>query len=649
MKTSVRNILVLSLMMLAFSGSTIAQKGKVRKANKEFDKYAYIDAREIYLKVVEDGYESAEIYKNLGDTYYFNSDYQQAAKWYEKLIQTFPGQTGPEYYYRAAQSLKSTGKTDQAESLLENYIAEGGEGFVIKSYDDDPDYLKSSVFRSRDFTVEKVAINTSLSDFGPAFYGKDKIVYASAGGNTTGSKTDEWTGQPFLDLFVADRDDEGRLSNPRQLEGTINTPYHESSAAFTKDGNTVYFTRNNYLEGKTGKDKSRKFKTVRLKIYKATKTGDNTWGNVEELPFNSNSYSTAHPALNKDETRLYFSSDMPGTLGQSDLWYVEIKEDGTMGDPVNLGPEVNTAGRETFPYISEKNNLYFSSDGRSGYGGFDIFVTPLLEDGTPEKAINLGEPANSPKDDFGFIIDEEAQIGYLSSNRGSDTAGSVDDDIYLVKESCLIKIEGLVFDKNSNDPLPGAEVSLLDRNNQVVGQTLADDDGNYFFDADCETQYTIRGSMEGYHPYEEPVKTPAASGTINVPLPLEHVGPCAPHDLGCRLNLQPIYFDFDKWNIRPDAEVELAKILAAMREYPELVIHIESHTDSRGSDSYNMILSERRAQSTRDWLIAKGIDENRLTAKGYGESQLVNHCSNNVPCSAEEHQLNRRSMFIIQN
>lgn len=643
MNTIVRNIFIFAMVVLT-SGGAISQKKDIARANKEFDKFAYIDAREIYLKVVEDGYESAEIFKKLGDTYYFNSDYTNAAKWYDKLVKQFPDQTEPEYYYRAAQSLKSLGKYDESDALLKDYKAKGGNGLVIKTYEDDPNYLKSTVFKSRDFSLEKVAINSTYSDFGPSFYGKQNIVYATAS-KTDGTKISEWTNQPFLDLFIADRDSTGQLSNAMPLGGDINTPYHESSTAFTKDGMTVYFTRNNFLDGKKGRDKN---KTIRLKLYKATKTGEYNWTNIVELPFNSKEYSVAHPALSPDEKRLYFSSDMPGTMGMSDLWYVDILGNNSYGKPVNLGPEINTEARESFPFISDNNNLYFSSDGRSGLGGYDIFVTPLDENGKPGTITNLGSPANSAQDDFGFIINEDDRIGYVSSNRGGDN-GSIDDDIYLVKEICAITIKGKVFDKETQDPLPGAQVTLLDENNQLVSQTSAKSDGTYSFVADCGTQYTVRGMKEGYKPYEKIIETPVLAGTIDVPLPLERIGPCPPNDLGCKLDLQPIYFDFDKSNIRPDAEIELAKILAAMRQYPELIIHIESHTDSRGSDSYNLALSERRAQSTLRWLVGKGIDENRLTAKGYGETRLVNKCSNGVPCTAEEHQLNRRSMFIIQN
>lgn len=646
MNTIVRNIFIFAFVALS-TGSTFAQERDVKRANKEFDRFSYIDAREIYLKVIEDGYESAEIYKNLGDTYYFNADYTNAAKWYDKLVTTFPEQTEADYYYRAAQSLKSLGRYDESDALLTAYKAKGGSGFVISSYEKDANYLKSIVFKSREFNLDKVSINTSTSDFGTAFYGTDKVVFASDN-STTGAKVNEWTQEPFLDLFIADRSATGELSDPISLGGDVNTVFHESTAAFSKDGMTMYFTRNQFFEGKKGFDKTKKFKTLRLSLFKATKTGDNVWSNIVELPFNGEKYSVAHPALSPDGKKLYFASDMPGTLGMSDLWYVDILGNDAYSAPVNLGAQINTAGKESFPFISEKNNLYFSSDGRSGLGGLDIFVTSLDAAGKPGDITNLGAPANSAKDDFGFIIDEDARIGYLSSNRGAE-GGSVSDDIYLVTEKCAITIEGIVFDRETKDPLPGAKVSLLDSNNQPVGQTTAKSDGSYSFVADCGTPYTVRGTHVGYNPYETMIETPTQSGTIEVPLPLERIDPCPPNDLGCRLNLQPIYFDFDKSNIRADAEIELAKILAAMREYPELVIHIESHTDSRGNDQYNESLSERRAQSTLKWLIGKGIDKDRLTAKGYGESQLVNKCSNGVDCTSEEHQLNRRSMFIIKN
>ena len=644
MNTLVRNIFLFALVIFV-SGSGFSQKKNIKKANKDFKSLSYIDARAIYLKVVEDGYESAQIYRNLGDTYYYNSDYTNAAKWYDKLISQFPAEIETEDYYKAAQSLKSLKKYKVSDSLIYQYIAKGGKGMLATTFTNDPDYLKSTVFKSRDFLIDKVGINTAYSDFGPSFYMDNKLVFASSSNKGDGTEIYGWNQQPYLDLFVADMDSLGQLSNARLLKGDINTKYHESSTAFTKDGNTVYFTRNNFIDGKKKRDKD---KNLRLKLYKATKTAEDTWGNITELPFNDNTYSVAHPALSLDEKKLYFSSDMEGTNGKSDLWYVDILEGNNYSTPKNLGAEINTAGRESFPFISERNNLYFSSDGRSGMGGYDVFVTPLDETtGFPGVITNLGAPSNSDQDDFGFIIKEDSRMGYVSSNRGGDQ-GSLDDEIYTVKENCVITIQGKVYDTKTGNAIPDAAVTLMDANNNVLNKELSKIDGSYSFEVGCDMEYIVRGTKKDYKPYETKVQTPSLTGVVEVPLPLELIG-CAPDDLGCLLTLQPIYFDFDKSNIRPDAKIELAKILAAMREYPQLVIHIESHTDSRGNDAYNEALSERRAQSTLKWLVGEGIDANRLTAKGYGESQLINECSNGVKCTSEEHQLNRRSMFIIQN
>ena len=253
MKTVLQKIILFTL-VFSYTSVCFSQKKQVEKANKEFDKYAYIDAREIYLKVVEDGYSSAQIYKNLGDTYYWNSDYDNAAKWYLKLISQYPSETDVTYYYRAAQSLKSINQSEESKKYMSMYIEKGGDPGIIKA--------TTTSFLEYQVELEKVSVNTNRSDFGAAYY-LDKLVFSSAAMNTEGTKLHDWNQEPFLDLYMADMDSEGKLSNPEPLKGDINTPYHESSAVFTKDGNTVYFTRNNYIDGKKGKDRN---KTIRLKL-----------------------------------------------------------------------------------------------------------------------------------------------------------------------------------------------------------------------------------------------------------------------------------------------------------------------------------------------------------------------------------------------
>ncbi|WP_225035466.1 OmpA family protein [Winogradskyella sp. SM1960] len=642
---------ILCFLSIIFFATSFAQTGKIEKANSKYDKYHFIDAREIYLSVVESGYRSAEIYRKLSETYYFNSEYEGASKWYYKLINEFPNDLVVTDYFRAAQCLKSSGEPNGAERLMKIYKENGGTALTIDSYKNVADTLFEKGVSDKLFEIDKISVNTEFSDFGPAFYG-NKIVFASSD-NSENEFEDKsvdlagWDKQPFLDLYQVAVDDEMNLKEAELIKGDVNTKYHESTAVFSNDGNTMYFTRNNFLDGKKKRDKDF---VIRLKIYKATKSGD-TWGNIKELPFNSDNYSVGHPALSANEDRLYFASDMPGTVGMSDIWYVDILGEENYSKPVNMGNVINTVARETFPFVSTEDNLYFSSDGHLGLGGLDIFVTKLIENSHGEIA-TFGEPINSVKDDFSFII-KEGRIGYFTSNRDGEE-GSKGDDIYQIWERCEITIQGPVKDEDTGEIIPNAEVKLLDSSNNEIQRLITGDDGLFTFTLDCNEQYVIRAIKEGYNPKEEIFETPKNPRVIempivlNMPLLLKVADPCPPNDLGCKLTLQPIYFDYDQSNIRLDAEIELAKILAALNKYPELKINIESHTDSRGRDSYNLKLSQRRAKSTLQWLLDKGIAKNRLTAKGYGESQLINECSNGADCSEEQHQLNRRSMFIIK-
>src|SRR5699024_4129246 len=320
-----------------------------------------------------------------------------------------------------------------------------------------------------------------------------------------------------------------------------------------------------------------------------------------------------------------------GTYGLSDLWYVEIdKEENSYGEPINLGDKINTIGRDAFPYIDSNNVLYFSTDGRPGFGGLDIFYTKLDSLGLPTEIKNIGAPVNSSQDDFAFIKDAVTGKGYFSSNRTDIENEAGVDNIYYFTEECHLFIEGVVYDEETSEPIAFATVEILDENGELLDSRNTDQEGNYKFKVPCHHDFVIKGMAENYHTKElHALMEDAVDEVLELDIPLKPIDPCE-GDLGCKLDLQPIYFDFDQWNIRPDAEVELSKILEAMKLYPELVIHIESHTDSRGTEPYNMQLSEKRAQSTRDWLIDKGINADRLTAQGYGESQLVNHCSDGV-------------------
>jgi len=461
-----------------------------------------------------------------------------------------------------------------------------------------------------------------------------------------GQKKHKWTDQYFTNLYVADLGEEMAPGKVDKFSKTINSKFHESTPVFTKDGKTMYFTRNNFLDGKKGKDAKR---ITLIKIYKASFENEQ-WVNVTELPFDSDQYSTAHPALSPDEKTLYFASDMPGTIGQSDLFKVQINEDGSFGTPVNLGNTINTEGKETFPFVTDENELYFASDGHPGLGGLDIFVSKINSDGTFGEVQNVGADANSPKDDFAYWIDTKSRRGFFTSNRDG---GQGYDDIYKFLETkklvCEQELYGLITDLASGEVLSNAKIILFDSEFNMVNTTFSDQKGNYSFAVECSKTYNVRASKEDYTTKEQKITIAKENGKTNLPFALEKATckVAVGDDLGKCFGIKMIYFDFDKSNIRVEAALDLEKILDVLEQYPAMKLDIRSHTDSRGSFKYNEALSDRRAKSTIKWLINNGVKANRLTAKGYGEYELVNGCSDGVECTEDEHQLNRRSEFII--
>lgn len=641
-------ILYTVLVVIASVNMMQSQAIKEAKAEKEYDKYAYVDAIKTYERLFEKGYTSVDMLEKLGNSCYFNADFENASKWYGELFK-LTQEVEPEYYYRYAQSLKAVKEYAKADAMLAQFEKKSGTDSRAKLASSQKDYLAEIKKNSGRYTVENAGINSDKSDYGSSFL-NNKVIFASAR-DTVGSKIHGWTGESFTNLYSADRREEGALANVKPFGNKLNSRFHESTPVFTNDGKTAYFTRNNYLS-KKGKDKDG---TTLLKIYKATLDGD-TWTNITELPFNSNDYSVAHPALSNDNKTLYFASNMPGTLGQSDLYKVAINGDGSFGTPENLGNVINTEGRETFPMVTPDNELYFASDGHPGLGGLDMFVSKAEGDGHYKKVLNVGEPLNSSKDDFAFLIDNSTRNGYVSSNRDG---GLGNDDIYRFKEtkkieySCEQLLSGIVTDKNTGLPLAGAKVTLYDNQSSIIGSTTTDDKGYYSLMVECGKHYTVRAEKEDYSTSEKSVTIANTSGKTDLPFVLERsvCKMALGDDLGKCFGIKMIYFDLDKSFIRKDAALELAKILDVLEQHPTMEIDIRSHTDCRQTAKYNMALSDRRAKSTIAWLVSKGINKSRLTGRGYGESQLVNDCgcepTNKSDCTEEQHQANRRSEFII--
>ncbi|WP_109851857.1 OmpA family protein [Aquimarina sp. AU58] len=643
---------LLIFMLLFFGNNTLlSQEKKLKKAKEQYDKYQYIDAQETYLKVARKGYKSADLFMNLGDSYYFNSQFEEALKWYEELVNSYPDQVQPEYYFRYAQTLKTVERYQDSDTYMQKFATANGNDLRAKLFLDGSDYLKRIDFQSGRFEIENASVNSSFVEFGTAFYGKN-IVFSSSRDTLTFKKTiHQWNGEAFLNLFEATYDSvNSNFSKIKRFDRKINSKFHESTPVFTKDTRTIYFTRNNFEEGKLGRDQRG---TNKLKIYRSYKNPEGGWTTPQNLPFNSDEYSVAHPTLSSDEKTLYFSSDMPGGKGLSDLYEVAINGDGSFGEPKNLGDRINTEGKETFPFIGADGELYFSSDGHMGLGGLDVYVTKVNPQTDKEKlVVNVGRPINGPKDDFAFIIDENTKKGYFSSNR---EGGKGSDDIYSfveledLKDFCETTIAGLVTDKDTNELLPGTKVSLYDSNNNLIQSFVMGNEATYSQLVECESSYFVRAEKEEYNTLEKLVNTSDKSQTMDTPLALEKKIKTADvgDDLTKVLALKPIYFNFNGYTIRSDAKIELAKVIEVMNQYANMKLEIRAHTDSHGEDQYNLYLSEKRAEATVNYMIDNGISADRLIGKGYGETQLVNDCGNESNCEKDKHQLNRRSEFII--
>ena len=643
-------LLTFSVALLSSTSLLFAQPEKeLEKANEMYKNFSYVDAIKIYERIAQKGFVNQEMLQSLGNAYYYNAEYKKALPWYEQLFQEGKYKVKPEYYYRYAQALKSVGDYTQADKMMAKFVElTNANDTRAALFEENKDYQTVIKNNSGRFQLNNASINTENSEYGTALYG-DKIVFAGA---TDARKAkhgvSQWTGESFYDLYEAEHFDQ-KLGNRKPFSSSVNTQFNESTPVFTKDGNTMYFTRNNYVNKKLGSDIEN---TILLKILRATKDKNGNWGDIVEVPFNSDQYNVAHPALSPDEKYLYFASDMPGSFGNSDIFRVEILGDNQYGTPENLGNIINTAGRESFPYISKDNVLYYSSDGIPGLGGLDIFAAKFNADGSTSKPVNIGMPGNSADDDFCFVFNSDSKIGFLTSNR---PGGKGKDDIYSFHEdkpllfSCQKNIKGIVKDAKTKAVIADAKVILSDKVMKEVSTDQSKTDGTFTFEkVNCnDSHYYLRGEKEKYETAEVNVTVGKDEVVYEILLNPRQVAIEKGMDLAKVFEIKEIKFDYNKANIRPDAEVELTKIVEVMREYPKMKIDIRSHTDSRGSDSYNLKLSERRAKATLEWMVKQGIERKRLTAKGYGETQLVNGCSNGVPCTEEEHQENRRSEFIV--
>jgi len=608
-----------------FAGLTLSAQNKdTQAADKLYNRYEYIDAAEAYLKLVSDNKADNYVYRQLADSYYNVFNTAEAAKWYAKATEE---KQDAEIYYRYAQMLKANGQYEASNQQMEKFAALVPNDQRAIAFKKEPNYIPRLTNQQKLFDSKTMNINSDKSDFGAVLTNDNTIYFASA--RNTAKKSYGWNDEPYLDLYKATRNSDGTYSKPTEAEG-VNSKWHDGPATVSADGNTMYFASETFRDRVFDKDKEKKIKYGKVGLFKATKT-DGKWGNIQALPFNNKDYQVGNPSLSKDGKTLYFSSNMPGTMGGADIWKVTINGDNSYGAPENLGDKVNTEGRENFPFITEDNKLYFSSDSKQGFGGLDVFVIDL-EKGSEVK--NVGKPVNSERDDFAFSFNKEQNVGFFSSNRGGQ------DDIYMAIPVCGVQLNTTVKNAKTGELLTNAAVAILDDRNNVIETKYTATDGMVGYGTECDRAYTLQVSKDGFVS-----KTIAVDKSKGGELPI--VAELDPIDVivtETEVILNDIFFEFNKSNITKQGAFELDKLVQVMKNNANMVIMVKSHTDNRGTDSFNMNLSDRRAKATVQYVISKGIAKDRIEGKGYGESEPKVQCEK---CTEEEHAKNRRSEFMI--
>ncbi len=613
----------------------VAQNKDTKKADKHFNELEFVDAAKDYEKLVEEGKADAYVYGRLAESYYNVFDTKKAEQYYYQALEGNPAPES-EMVYKYAQMLKANGKYAQSNDWMQRFADIRPSDQRAMAFKADPDYIPKILQRGKKFRVENMDLNTEYSDFGGTL--KDGKLYITSARDITG-KTYGWNAQPFLDVFVSTKNSEGGYDEPQTLKGKINTSYHEGIVAFSPDGKTMYFSRESFFEKEFVKDTLSRNKLGSVHLYKATSIGEDKWDNVEALNVTED-YSAKNPSVSKDGKTLYFSSDMPSGFGLFDIYKAPINEDGTLGEAMNLGQTVNTEGQEMFPFISDDNILYFSSNGHLGLGGLDVFFTKEI-DGKMTPIRNVGIPISSNSDDFAFHVDDASGEGFVSSNR---EGGKGSDDIYRtmrLEPICDVLVMANVVDDKTGNPVSGAMVTLYDDKGNKVVSKETNEEGIAEFIVECDENTELEVVVDGFESKRVPVKgTQETENTVTISLdPIDNI------IADGRIELAPIYFDFDKSNITSEAAFELDKLVQVMNKYPEMVIDVTSHSDSRGSASYNLRLSDRRAKTTVQYVISKGIDKSRIKGEGKGETAPKVECG--TGCTDEEFAMNRRSEFII--
>ncbi|SNR29432.1 WD40-like Beta Propeller Repeat [Maribacter sedimenticola] len=719
--TKMKKTIILIITVLGTYG-TIWGQHEVDRANDLFEKAYYTDAIPLYEAALPMN-KSSVLIKNLADSYYHTFNLNASARWYRNLISNYGDTVNEEYFFRLNQSLKAIGEYKEAEKVLGDYYSKEGQTDKLLQLRQSSTYLDNVKAIGERYTIENSALNTGTSEFGAMSIGNE-MWYTAAHKNSK-SKTYRWNNQQYLDIYTHPLEKQmwgDSLSS--ELPGQVNTRLHEGTFTLSSDRKTLYFTRNNF---KNGKRKTDDRKISNLKIYRAM-LEDGEWKHITELPFNSDEYSNEHPTLSADGTKLYFSSDRPGGFGSFDIYEVTIQSDDSYGAPINLGALINTDKKEQFPFISSDGALYFSSNGHPGFGLLDVFISKS-DNGVWQHPDNLGLPVNSGYDDFSYVLNNDGKTGYFASNRPT---GKGSDDIYkftvtkeLTIENCKQYITGTITDRTTTLPLAGVNVLYLDNANNLIMTVTTKEDGAFSFDADCETAYTLKAEKAGYESNmrniitdkvrsatkdasmdlysiterektqtiakqkklaeekaraealaikkleeEKKAKQLLAQRTIEEKERKEKerlqekvraeqaVAKKIENALASETALvketdrtiiktEEIHFDYSLWYLRRESRERLKTVIDVMKNNPGMIIEIGTHTDIRGNGKYNKELSQKRADSAKEFLVKNGIESGRIVSKGYGESKPIVKCATEQDCSEEDHEWNRRCEFVV--
>ena len=634
-----KNIFTLITLTFLSIVSINAQDKSTRKADKQFSRFEFVKAADSYEKLVNNGKSSDYVVSQLAECYYNIYNTVEAEKWYATLVDETKDTN---IIYKYSQMLKANGKYEQSNKWMAKFAELRPADNKATAYMKDPNYLPKIISKGKRFNVQNLDINSEYSDFGGSL--NNNKLYITSSRNTVGlfdlgrwltqRISYGWNNEPYLDIYSFDISESGSYINEDYLNSNVNTKYHEGLASFDNEGN-MYLSRESFYENQYVKDPNSNNIISLLGIYKISENDNN----AVALNINSSEYSVKNPSISADGKTLYFASDKPGGFGNFDIYRGDIDTNGDVKNVENLGQKINTEGQEMFPFIGNENNLYFSSDSQLGLGGLDVFFTKEV-DGKWASARNVGIPVNSNADDFAFSINESNGEGFVSSNR---SGGKGSDDIYSIKRLvpiCDVLLTANVLDSKTKLVIESATTSVSDKDGNIASTKTSSKEGIAEFMLVCEEKGKLIVSKEGYNSKIVDLEISSEEFTsIDIMLdPIEKI------IVAEKIELNSIYFDFEKSNIKSEAAFELDNLVQVMIKYPEMTVSIESHTDSKGPSSHNQKLSEKRAKTTMQYVISKGIDSSRLSAVGKGESNPIVECSN---CNEEEDQLNRRSEFII--